>query len=91
MQVAEKLVRKQFLISTAQVKKLELLAKQKNTSAAEMVRNAITAYNPDVPTGMGESELLDLLSTRVKEAIIDTRNTRKRLDKTLKKLSARAA
>ena len=90
MQIADKLVRKQFLISTAQVKKIELLAKQKNTSAAEMVRNAIAAYNPDVPTGMEESELLELVSQRVKEAIIDTRNTRKRLDKTLKKLSAGA-
>lgn len=90
MQVAEKLVRKQFLISTAQVKKLELLAKQKNTSAAEMVRNAITAYNPDVPADMEESELLELVSMRVKEAIVDTRNTRKRLDKTLKKLSVGA-
>jgi len=72
------------------VKKIELLAKKNNTSAAAMVRNAITAYNPDVPTDMEDSELLELLSTRVKEAIIDTRNTRKRLDKTLKKLSAGA-
>ena len=90
MQVAEKLVRKQYLISPTQIKKIELLAKKKNTSAAEMVRNAINAYNPDVPTGMEDSELLELVSMRVKEAIIDTRNTRKRLDKTLKKLSAGA-
>ena len=87
MQVAKKLVRKQFLISPAQIKKIELLAKKKNTSAAEMVRNAITAYNPDVPIDIEESELLELVSARVKEAIIDTRNTRKHLDKTLKKLS----
>ncbi len=90
MQVAEKLVRKQFLISTAQVHKLELLAKQKNTSAAEMVRNAITAYNPDVPVDMEDSELLELVSTRVKEAIVDTRNTRKSLDKFLQKITDRA-
>lgn len=90
MQVAEKLVRKQFLISTAQIKKIELLAKQENTSAAEMVRKAISAYNPDVPADMKESELLELVLMRVKEAIVDTRNTRKRLDKTLQKLSMRA-
>ncbi len=90
MQAAEKLVRKQFLISPAQIEKIEFLAKEKNTSAAEMVRNAITAYNPDVPTDIEESELLELVSARVKEAIIDTRNTRKRLDKTLKILSAGA-
>ena len=88
MQVAEKLVRKQYLISPTQIKKIELLAKKHNTSAAEMVRNAITAYNPDVPTDMEDSELLELVSTRVKEAILDTRNTKKRLDETLKKLSA---
>ena len=87
MQVAEKLVRKQFLISPWQIKKIELLAKKRNTSAAEMVRNAITAYNPDVPTDMEESELLELVSTRVKEAMTDTRKTRKNLDKTLKKLA----
>jgi len=90
VQVAEKLVRKQFLISPAQIKKIELLAKEKNTSAAEMVRNAIAAYNPDVPIDIEESELLELVSARVKEAIIDTRNTRKHLDKTLKKLSTGA-
>jgi len=66
------------------------LAKEKNTSAAEMVRNAIAAYNPDVPTDMEKSELLELVSARVKEAIVDTRNTRKRLDKTVNELSAGA-
>jgi hypothetical protein len=90
VQVAEKLVRKQFLISPAQVKKIEFLAKKKNTSAAEMVRNAIAAYNPDIPIDIEESELLELVSARIKEAIIDTRNTRKHLDKTLKKLSTGA-
>ncbi len=90
MQVAEKLVRKQFLISPGQIKKIEFLAKKRNTSAAEMVRNAITAYNPDVPTDMEEFELLELVSTRVKEAITDTRKTRKNLDKTLKKLAVGA-
>ena len=87
MHVAEKLVRKQFSISPAQIKKIELLAKKQNTSAAKIIRNAITAYNPDIPIDMEESELLELVSTRVNEAIIDTRNTRKRLDKTLKNLS----
>lgn len=91
MQAAEKLVRKQFLISPAQAKKIELLAKKNNTSAAKMVRDAITAYNPDIPTEMEESELLELVSARVKETIVETRNTRKHLDKTLEKLSAGAA
>jgi len=90
MQVAEKLIRKQFMISPNHARKLEALAKQENTSAAEMVRKAIAAYNPGSPTDMEESELLELVATRLKEAIEDTRNTRKRLDATLEKISAGA-
>jgi len=86
MQTAEKLVRKQFLISPKQVKKLELLAKKQKTSAAEMVRCAIDAYDVDKPTDMEESELLDLVSMRLKEAITDTREIRKRLDNAFKQL-----
>ncbi|MGB3212066.1 MAG: ribbon-helix-helix protein, CopG family [Desulforhopalus sp.] len=87
MQTAEKLVRKQFLISPKQVKKLELLAKKQNTSAAEMVRCAIDAYDIDASAGMEESELLDLVSTRVKEAIADTQKIRQRLDHTFRELN----
>jgi hypothetical protein len=86
MQAAENLVRKQYLISPKQVKKIEALAKKQKTSAAEMVRSAIDAYNPDVPIDLQESELLELVSQRVKEAIADTKETRKRLGKTLQAL-----
>jgi hypothetical protein len=88
MQAAEKLVRKQFLISTMQIKKLDLLAKKQNVSAAQLVRAAIDAYNPDI-SDMKESELLELVSTRVKEAIVDTQETQKRLNKTLQILAER--
>lgn len=91
MQVAEKLVRKQFMISPGHARKLETLARQENTSAAEMVRKAIAAYNPGSPSDMEESELLELVAARLKEAIEDTRNTRERLDATLEKLSTGAA
>ncbi len=91
MQAAQKLVRKQFLISPTQVKKLELLAKRRNTSAAAMVRNAIDAYDPDVAGEVEESELLDLIGQRVKQALTDTRKTRKRLDAALKKLGLEGA
>jgi hypothetical protein len=86
MQVAERLVRKQFLISPDQIKKLELLAKKEQTSAAEMVRKAIDAYNPDLAQEMDESELLELVSSRVKEAIADTQTARRSLTKTFKNL-----
>ncbi len=87
MQTTENLVRKQYFISKKQVKKLEILAKKQNTSAAQLVRAAIDAYNPDIPLEMNESELFDLVSARVKEAIADTLETRSRLEKTLERLA----
>jgi len=91
MQAAEQLVRKQFLIYPDQIKKLNLLAKKENTSAADMVRKAIDAYDIDAADSPGGSELLELVSMRVKEAIADTRKTRKQLEKTLKQLSSKDA
>ncbi len=83
MQAAENLVRKQYLIAPRQIKKLEILAKKQKTSAADVVRKAIDAFNPDVPAEMNESELFDLVSAKVKEAIKDTQETRNRLKVTL--------
>jgi hypothetical protein len=40
---------------------------------------------------MEESELLELVSARVKEAIADTQNIRKRLDNTFKELKIEGA
>jgi non-homologous end joining protein Ku len=89
MQTAEKLVRKQFLISPAQAKKIELMAKKQKTSAAEMVRKAIDAFNPDGLSDMAETELLELVRDRVKEAITDTQNTRERLAAALNRVEAK--
>jgi len=86
MQTAKNLVRKQYLISHSQAKKIERLAKKQKKSAAEMVRNAIDAFDPDVPVDMEESALFDLVSSRVKEAITDTQQTRKLLNETLRRL-----
>ena len=80
-------MRKQYFISKKQVKKLEILAKKQNTSAAQLVRAAIDAYDPDIPLDMNESELFDLVSARVKEAVADTLETRSRLEKTLERLA----
>ncbi len=83
MQAAKNLVRKQYLIAPRQVEKLQLLAKKQKTSAAEVVRMAIDAFNPDLPTDLSESELFELVSSRVKDAINDTVATHTRLQKTL--------
>ena len=81
-----KLVRKQYLVSRKNVSKLERIAKRKGTSATAIVREAIEAYDPEGLYSLGESELIALVSTKLKEAIQDTQSTRKKLDKTLKTL-----
>ncbi len=81
-----KLVRKQYLVSRKNVSKLERIAKRKGTSATAIVREAIEAYDPEGLDAVGESELMALVSTKLKEAIQDTQSTRKKLDKTLKTL-----
>lgn len=83
MQAADNLVRKQYLITPRQIQKLKVLAKKQKSSAAEVVRMAIDAFNPDIPAEMNESELFDLVSARVKEAIKETQETRSRLKVTL--------
>ncbi len=50
----------------------------------------IDSFNPD-DTDLETSELMELVSSRLKEAIEDTANTRKRLDKTLTSLEQRGA
>ena len=85
----EKLVRKQFLISPRQIKKLEGIARDEGTSVAEIVRVAIDNYNPDnAPFAeLDAPELMDLVSTRLKEAIASTQKANRKIDSTLKKLS----
>jgi non-homologous end joining protein Ku len=65
------------------------MAKRRKTSAAEMVRKAIDAFNPDAPEDMAEAELLELVAARVKEAIVNTQKTRARLAAALNKLEAK--
>jgi predicted DNA-binding protein len=87
----EKLVRKQFLISPGQIQKLDRLAKDEGTSAAEIVRNAIDTYDPNMApfVELDAPELMELVSTRLKEAIASTQKANRTIDKTLKKLSKR--
>ena len=96
MQTAQtNLIRKQFLISESQIEKLDRLVKStkaqgKKTSAAEMVRNAIDAYNPDDATNdLEASELIGLVHTRLQEAIKATKKANRVVAAGLKKLSER--
>ena len=89
---AEKLVRKQFLISPSQIKKLDRLARDEGTSVAEIVRTAIDSFNPDTAafTNLDAPELMELVSTRLREAITSTKKANRAIDKTLKQLSKRS-
>jgi len=89
---AEKLVRKQFLISPSQIKKLDRLARNEGTSVAEIVRTAIDSYNPDTAAfaDLDAQELMKLVSTRLREAIASTQEANRAIDKTLKQLSKRS-
>jgi len=86
---AEKLVRKQFLISPSQIEKLNRLAKNEGTSVAQMVRQAIDTYNPDTTAivDLDAPELMELVSERLKEAITSTRKANRVVSNTLKNLS----
>lgn len=90
MSVSQALVRKQFLVTKSNVKKIESIAKKQGASATEIVRKAIESFDPDSldQVSGGEQELLNLAVEGVNEAIKATRKTRLSLDKTLKKLSA---
>ena len=84
---SQNLIRKQYLMSDENITKVNRLAKKQGTSSAQIVRLAVEAYNPDRDLeSIEENELMELVSARLKEAIADTRTTRKKLGQTLNKL-----
>ena len=88
----EKLVRKQFLISPSQIKKLDRIARDEGTSVAEIVRVAIDTYDPNSAAfaDIDSPELIELVSTRLKEAITSTQKANRNIDRALNKLSKRS-
>ncbi len=84
---SQNLIRKQYLMSDENINKVDRLARQSGTSSAQIVRLAVDAYDPDGElNAINDSELMDLVASRLKEAIRETRRTRKKLDKTLTSL-----
>lgn len=73
------------MLSADNIEKLDQLSKVRGTSAAEIVRLSIDSYDPD-SNDIEESELMELVSERLQEAIHETAKTRKRLNKALKTL-----
>ncbi|SMF16828.1 hypothetical protein SAMN02745866_01095 [Alteromonadaceae bacterium Bs31] len=86
MQPNAKLVRKQFLVSADNVTKIERLAEEHGTSATEIVRQAIDAFEHNSYDAMAPGELMDLVSSSLKEAIDSTIHANARVEQTLNKL-----
>jgi hypothetical protein len=83
----EKMVRKQFLVSPATVKRLQRIAAKRGTSASEIVRLAIDSFDVNAAEAMDSPELMELVATRLKEAIESTRHAHRTVSRTLKLLS----
>ena len=81
------LIRKQYLVSREQAKKVEKIARSNGSSAAEIVRMAIDAYDPDIAPNGGEHEILQLALDQVQGAIKLTQGARRRLKRTRTDLS----
>ncbi len=86
-EAAEKMIRKQFLVSPATAKRLEQIATERGTSASEVVRQAIDSFDTRSSEAMESPELMELVSKRLKEAIKATRNAHKAVSSTLQSLS----
>ncbi len=83
----QNLIRKQFLWSSNQIKKLSSLSASEGKSEAEIVRLAIDAFEPKGAGNLNAPELMELVSQRLKEAINSTKQANTVISKTLKNLS----
>ena len=88
-EVAEKMVRKQFLVPPSMAKRLEQIAVERGTSASEIVRQAIDSFDATGAQDMAPTELIELVSARLKDAIRSTRRAQRTVSKTLETLSER--
>lgn len=83
----ETLHRKQYYVSDSNIAKLEEIAQRKNISAAEAVRSAIEAYDPDKPKeDEFTHEAIQFLADHLAAAIKDTRDSNEKIESLLEKL-----
>lgn len=87
MATSEKMVRKQFLVPPSTVRRLEKLAAKRGTSASEIVRQAINSFDLNDAEAMQSSDLMELVSERLKEAIESTRRAQRTVSRSLQALS----
>jgi len=86
MRSQSNLVRKHYLVSEDNIKKIEKLATMRGTSNADIVRQAIDAYTLHEDGDTGSPELMQLVSERLKEAVSATKKTRRHVTKVLQEL-----
>lgn len=86
MRSQSNLVRKQYLVSDQNIKKVNKIANARGTSAAEIVRLAIEAYDPDALDNMEAPELMELVSAKLKESISATQKTNRKVARVLKSM-----
>lgn len=88
MATSGKMVRKQFLVPPSTVRRLEKLAAKRGTSASEIVRQAINSFDLNDAEAMQSSDLMELVSERLKEAIDSTRRAQRTVSRSLQALSS---
>ena len=81
-----RLLRKQYLVTPENVSKIDALAKADGTSATDIVRKAIDAYEPQGQNELTPGDFIALVSERLTQTIKETQTTRRRLNKALKTL-----
>ena len=86
-EVAEKMVRKQFLVPPSMARRLEQIAMERGTSASAIVRQAIESFDATGAEAMEPTDLMDLVSARLKDAIRSTRRAHRQVSRTLDALS----
>ena len=74
------LIRKQYLVSKSNVEKLEAIAATRGTSVTEVVRQAIDAYDPEGAAAIDAPDLMEVVASRLKEALKATRRANKRVN-----------
>ena len=87
-QERKNLVRKQIMLSRSNISKLEKIASAQGSSMAEVVRLAVDRYDPNVKD-MGDQELMEMVSKRLKAAVKETNRVSRRVKKTIKMYEAR--
>ncbi len=80
------LMRKQYLVSKDNVNKIQQLANKKGTSAANIVRLAIDAYDPLGADDMESLDLMNLVSEKLKDAVSATKRANRKVARALKTL-----